>query len=896
MAGWLLQSAALVRIAPSFPPMAFATAFSFALAGIALAWPAASAKRGAVARACGAALAAVALAALLERAFGAALGAELPALRRWLDGLYSFLGLMSVPTALGFLAGGGALAASAARRAALARALTLVVGAIGALSIAGYLVNAGLLFPGYFFSGVALHTAVGLAVFAAGLHAAIRAAASRAPLFARADDRIAFVAAAVLVSMTLCAGLAAFAVLQGRVEKVVSDDLRASLARRVDFFRELIELREGSARIAATRPAAARNLRVIHAGRDDGSNLANVQAVVDGFLREGFGGVAYRDLDGRIVAKAGRFADAPALVAPLTTQSGGELLWNDGGFILRHRLPVRDPRGEVGQVEVEQPLPTLTRLAYTAPGEGDTWDMGLCARRDARLLCFPQRLNPAVFTTGLVNSAGERLPMTRALDGENGIVVTRDYRHQNVLAAYAPVDPLGLGMVVKVDAAEIFAPIREQLQLAAALLLALAAAGTVVLRAQVSPLARRLVDAEIELKEINAALDARVRERTAQLETALEELGRSEAHYRMLFDSNPHPMWVYDAQTLRYLAVNDAAIRHYGYTREEFLGMTPLEVRPPEDREAVREVMAGLDEGRMHRGTFRHLKKDGERIFVEISSQALRFLGRPARLVLADDITARKQAEDGIRKLNEELEERVKQRTAALEATNSELEAFSYSVSHDLRAPLRHIGGFANLLDEDSGPRLGESGQRFLKVIRDAATQMGRLIDDLLLFSRMGRVDMRRESVDMGALAREAVAEVERGAPQQPFEWRIGELPRADGDRALLKQVWLNLLSNAAKYSRNREPSVITVEGSVQDGEASYCVRDNGAGFDMKYAAKLFGVFQRLHRPEEFEGTGIGLANVRRIVVRHGGRTWAESEPDRGASFYFTLSSRENAP
>jgi light-regulated signal transduction histidine kinase (bacteriophytochrome) len=226
---------------------------------------------------------------------------------------------------------------------------------------------------------------------------------------------------------------------------------------------------------------------------------------------------------------------------------------------------------------------------------------------------------------------------------------------------------------------------------------------------------------------------------------------------------------------------------------------------------------------------------------------------------------------------------------AAAEA-NRELEAFSYSVSHDLRAPLRHAHGFVDLLTKHAGAALDDQGRRYLKVISDAASRMGRLIDDLLSFSRTGRAELRPAAVSMTRLLEEARGDLKAEEAGRKVTWVVQPLPDAHGDPALLRQVWTNLLSNALKYTRNRPEARIEVGAVLAGGGgAAYYVRDNGAGFDMAYAGKLFGVFQRLHSAQEFEGTGIGLANVKRIIGRHGGEIWAEGQVDHGATFYFTI-------
>ena len=268
---------------------------------------------------------------------------------------------------------------------------------------------------------------------------------------------------------------------------------------------------------------------------------------------------------------------------------------------------------------------------------------------------------------------------------------------------------------------------------------------------------------------------------------------------------------------------------------------------------------------------------------------------RERTAALETEVAVRRRAEEEIKKLNLELEQRVLERTAQLQAANVELEAFSYSVSHDLRAPLRHVDGFLGLLAKQAGDKLDGKSREYLKIISDSAKQMGCLIDDLLAFSRMGRAEMMREKVDVEQLVHEVIGGMRHETKDRQIRWKISPLPKVEADPAMMRQVFSNLLANAVKYSSTREAAEIEV--GVQDApkELVFSVRDNGVGFDMQFADKLFGVFQRLHRAEDFEGTGIGLANVRRIIARHGGRTWAEGKPDGGATFYFSLPKSQKA-
>jgi PAS domain S-box-containing protein len=341
----------------------------------------------------------------------------------------------------------------------------------------------------------------------------------------------------------------------------------------------------------------------------------------------------------------------------------------------------------------------------------------------------------------------------------------------------------------------------------------------------------------------------------------------------------------------RIIFWNTGAEQLYGWTKEEALEKTTHGLLKTEFPRPLEEIKARLLARGHWEGELVHTRRDGERIVV-VSHWVLHRdeQGNPkAILEVNNDITERRRAEEEVRRLNSELERRVEERTAQFQAANKELEAFSYSVSHDLRAPLRHINGFSQALLEDYADKLDEAGKGYLREVREASREMAQLIDDVLQLARVTRSEMRREAVDLSRLAHEVIADLRKREPRREVSVNIREGLSAHGDKRLLKIVLTNLLGNAWKFTSKREAAEISFGHEQKDGAGFYYVRDNGAGFDMAYADKLFGAFRRLHSADEFEGTGIGLATVQRIVNRHGGRVLAEGAVNQGATLYFTL-------
>lgn len=416
------------------------------------------------------------------------------------------------------------------------------------------------------------------------------------------------------------------------------------------------------------------------------------------------------------------------------------------------------------------------------------------------------------------------------------------------------------------------------------------------------------VDAEVprirELRRVHRGLDNLALalaiqasdwcETMQELEKQKNAFEASERRYRAQFEASPQPMWVFDTETLAFLVVNDAAVIHYGYSKEEFAAMTLLDIRPPED---IPNLLKSLVKSRSesHDGIFtRHRRKSGEIIFIEAATHVLDWDGRPGCVAIIYDVTSREMAKQAWQDLNQTLEQQVAQRTRELELANEELDAFSYSVSHDLRGPLHIIDGFcAALLDKHRGT-LPAQASHYLERIRAGTQQMTKLITDLLTLAKTGRTQLVVSDVDLASVAARIVSALRQRDPEREVSVDIERPLHAVCDPGLIEVALENLIGNAWKFTSRTSQAVIRVARvASKDGETdTFVVSDNGVGFDPTHVAKLFKPFQRLHSTTEFEGTGIGLATVHRIVRRHGGDVQAESSPGAGASFYFTLPSR----
>ncbi len=377
-------------------------------------------------------------------------------------------------------------------------------------------------------------------------------------------------------------------------------------------------------------------------------------------------------------------------------------------------------------------------------------------------------------------------------------------------------------------------------------------------------------EAEAKILKLNEDLERKVRDRTHELQQKMQELKESEEKFQKAFESTAAGITIAGIRDTKFLDVNEAFCKMVGYSKKELMGRTATELQlvteMPDRDNVIRKLK---DEGSVRDIEMVMRNKSGKRFDTLVSIETIHLQDEPYAINVIYDITRRKDAE------------------RQLELANKELESFSYSVSHDLRSPLRSILGYTHFLTEGYSSTLDEEGNRLLATVTRNAEKMNRLIEELLRFARLSRQEMEKVPVDFNSMVIGVTQSMTEAMKNVKLE--IKQMPKAFGDAALLTQVWMNLLGNAVKYSAKKDKPEIEIGSEVHDGETVFYIKDNGAGFDMRYAERLFEVFQRMHNPRDFEGTGVGLSIVKRIINRHGGRIWADAKVNEGAIFYFTL-------
>lgn len=531
--------------------------------------------------------------------------------------------------------------------------------------------------------------------------------------------------------------------------------------------------------------------------------------------------------------------------------------------------PVQGEDGQIAAVILLNIIPDklLFPLVQSWPTPSRTAET-LLVRREGDEVVFLNELRHQAAQPLTVRhsvSASDDLPAAAAVRGKTGVFAGRDYRGVNVVADLSPIPDSPWFMVAKVDRDEIFAEARSR----GKLILLLVCLSLIV---SFTGVAFWYNQSQVSLIE--------------EKFRAEQQLSLSRAIMTAVNDT----VFVVDPETAKFRDVNEVCCSRMGFSHEEMVKMGVADIDPIFDMKEWPGIIARARQSDSLTVESIHQRKDGTRFPVEISCRYYcAEKGQDYLIASARDISQRKQAQSELTKYQHRLEELVAERTAELEAVNRELEAFSYSVSHDLKAPLRSIDGFARYLEEDYGKVIDDEGRRLIGIIRGSAKEMGQLITDLLAFSRMSRKELEMTTIDMNSLANDVWKQTEGLRDGRKISFEVGNLPAIRGDKTAIREVLLNLLANSIKFTRLSVKPQIELSACENDGQIEFMVKDNGVGFDMAYKDKLFCVFQRLHTSEEFEGTGIGLAIVNRVIQRHGGKVRAEGKVGGGAVFYFTL-------
>jgi diguanylate cyclase (GGDEF)-like protein/PAS domain S-box-containing protein len=634
-AGWLLRIAALVQVLPGLTPMVLNTAVCFVLSGVSLMLAALRPDWRRAVRVVSAALLALAAAVTLQYVVGADFGIDAAALHRWLFPPSGSPGRMSAFTGVAFIAASLAMLLSTGiprpRRDSIALALASLVGAIGVLALVGYLFELHLVYARYPFGLVALHTAAGLVALSGALWLQLMRE-MRVPLWRRlaVQDRITLASAAILTLVALAVAVGVFAALQARVTQALSDGLATALRYRVLLAESAIESGLERTRILTGRPAPARLLRRLAERPSDGEAIAQLSQSAASLIADGYLAGSYYDAAGREITGAGSPLKSPALAFALRGVPGAMLAW-EGKVVISGRYPISDAGGAVGSALVQSPLPAFDTLLEDTYRFGESGESAVCAAMNERLGCFPQPRIPRVHFVPAKTADGEPLPMSQGLAGETGVALTRDFRGQRVMAAYGPIGRYGLAMVVKIDTAEFYAPVRERLQFILPILVLLIVAGTFLLRIGVRPLAERLARSEREAQERHRALDAMM---------------ANVADGMMTLDADG---------TIR--SWNAAAEKLFGYLMSEIVGRNVSVLIPEELREAnvasTRRFLATGQSNVVERGNLSYpaLRKDGSRFELEFAVSRMDEGRTPQLVVVFRDITERKAAEQRLTQL-----------------------------------------------------------------------------------------------------------------------------------------------------------------------------------------------------------------------------------------------------
>ena len=879
MAGWWQKIPLLVQIFPGYVGMVFNTALCFALAAGALLLPESRPELRRMGQiAVGSFIIFLSSAVLLQYVFTFNLGIDFPALHSWLSDPNPHRGRMAPNTCLGFILSGAILILmnyGNLRWAAFAtQLLTFLVLMIGVSGLIGYALKLELLYSWYRFTRMALHTAalfmlLGVAFWLNwGYQRWIESLYQ-----GREDEKITGMGAAILVLIALVTGLGVFVSMQQQNEKALKEALTNSLNTRSSFFNDAVAQAVQAGQSFGMRILVIDRLSKLNADPNDRVSAEILSAVAHTGLAVGFDGLTFYDRSGRQVMRVGRFVHSPQAIFPLSLSESVQLLSIDKRIVLRMQLPIMRGGRQIGSLQAERPMPYLMRMFGDFRAMGKSGEMLVCAQGQPDLACFPTRLEPARTFYPPAND-GIPTPVVRALNGGEGVTNTLDYRGEKVIAAYGPIGDLGLGMVIKMDAEELYAPIRTQFQFVLPLIGLLILVGTLMLRWLVKPLVRRVLDSEGEAHAANRAL------------------AHSELRVRAVVENATDAIITLDEQG-QVQSFNRAAVDMFGYTPQEIIGQNVMFLMPPALRPRHEAGMQNYLQG----GTARVVgkgpvemqaqRKNGELFPIELGINEIKLDTQRVFIGMLRDITERSQAQQVLAHHTQELAR-----------SNAELENFARVASHDLQEPLRKVQAFGDRLQAKYSAQIGPEGLDFLARMLGAAARMQSLIEGLLMFSRVSTRAQPFARVDLNEVVREVLADLEVRIAETDTCVQVDTLPIVQAEPLQMRQLFQNLLGNALKFHRSGVSPELRVSASEQAIKPpamprvdfyEITIEDNGIGFEEKYVDRIFGIFQRLHGRNEYEGSGVGLAICRKIVEYHGGAITARSQPGVGTRFIFTL-------
>jgi PAS domain S-box-containing protein len=863
--GWWLRIPIVTTVLPGLVSMKANTALGFVMTGIALALAPWSSRGAAhVARICASITMAMASLTLLEYGRGVDLG---------IDNLL-ITGLnyqppptrMSLATAVAFVAASlPVLLLSRTPRnsplirdiAAMASAIVVIIGTVGLI---GYAIDIDVLYSWAAFGTVAMHTAAAFCLLGSGLW--LIRTRWRAP---RAEEVRIARRASGLIALAACAlGIAALVSNANSLKSMLAQGLESTLHARAAQIRTSMTLRANRASVLANRHDLLRWVRLLAADPTRSDLRGAIREEAQSHAAGDVTSIIVMDGAGRELVSIGNPMERDAQGLHATADIPTTLAWNRGIHV-RHEVPLDDELGPLGTLVMEQYMPEATRgLLGLAEAFGKSSRLMLCDRQRRGIDCF--HVNTTIPAVLLKDTDPLTQPANRAFSGQHG-VTSSFAAGRRLTVGYAPIEPFGLVVLLSVDSTEIYRPLGRQLQWVLALVMATSFAGYFLVRTWVRPLA--------------VSLEQRVQARTAQLAKTNGRLALSEQRFRTLFEATPVAMVVTDAAG-RIALVNAATEALFGYERSELLGQS-IQILVPRDLRAkhetlCREFIREASTRQMGSGQELHgLRKDGSEFVVEIGLSPAQADGGMTVLATIVDQSERLRQSAVLRNVN-----------AALKRSNLELERFAYVASHDLQTPMRGVASFAELLSSKYADKLDTQARDWLRRIIDSIDQLQRLIRDLLEYSRIGAEVQPLERVQLRDVFNQVLGLLESTIRDTGAQVTCGELPTVMGHRSPLVELLLNLIDNAIKYHGPESPRV-HVSAERVGGEWQVTVQDNGIGIAPRYHERIFEIFTRLHGPHEFRGTGIGLAACRRIVHRHGGRIWVDSDAGLGSVFRFTL-------